>query len=61
MQYTITFMRYSYSKEISNWLKRDDTWELVVAVADDLGILPNSSKNTDSYKTRVSASYSGII
>lgn len=56
-----TAMCSAHSKEISNWLKTDDTWDLVVALAEDLGVKPNPSKKTDSYKTRVSSIYPSLV
>ena len=51
----------AHNKEVSNWLKTDDTWDLVTALAEDLGVKPNSSKKTDSDKTRVSSIYPSLV
>lgn len=56
-----TAMCVAHGKDISNWLKTDDTWETVVALAEDLGIDVNSSKRTNSDKTRVSAIYPTLV
>jgi hypothetical protein len=55
-----TAMCVAHGKNISDWLKLDDTWELVVALADSLGIKPNCHKNGNSVYTRVSASYPSL-
>jgi hypothetical protein len=56
-----TAMCAAHAKDIANWLKTDDTLELVKALAQDLGIESNSSKKTNSDKTRVSACYPTLV
>lgn len=56
-----TAMCAAYEKNVSDWLRTDDTWDLVVALAEDLGIEPNSAKKPNSEKTRVSATYPGLV
>lgn len=56
-----TAMCVAHGKDISDWLKTDDTWETVVALADDLGIKPNPAKKPNSDKTRISATYPGLV
>jgi len=58
-----TAMCVAHGKDVSDWLKTDDTWDLVVALADDLGIVPNDPKNRksgNSVFTRVSAYYPSL-
>jgi len=54
-------MATAYGKDVSDWLKTDDTWELVSALAQDLGVDSNSDKNPNSVKTRVAASFPSLI
>lgn len=56
-----TAMCVAHNKDISDWLKNDDTWELVVALAMDLGIQPKNHKNGNSVYTRVSATYPSLV
>ncbi len=56
-----TAMCTAHDKEISDWLKMADTWDLVVALADDLGIDPKSSKGENSVYTRVAISYPALV
>lgn len=56
-----TAMCKAHGKDISNWLKTDDTWDLVVALAEDLSVSPNPSKKTNSDKTRVAAIYPSLV
>jgi hypothetical protein len=56
-----TAMCSAYGKDLSNWLKTDETWDLAVELADQLGFQPNSSIRTNSDKTRVSATYPTLV
>lgn len=56
-----TAMCVAHGKDISDWLKTDDTWELVVALADDLGVELKSHKSGNSVYTRVSSSYPSLV
>lgn len=56
-----TAMAVAHGKDISDWLKTGDTWELVVELARDLGIQINSDFYPNSVKTRVSASYPSLV
>jgi len=56
-----TAMCVAHGKDISDWLKTDDTWETVVALAEDLGVKPNSDKKPNSVKTRISAIYPSLV
>ena len=56
-----TAMCVAHSKDISDWLKTDDTWELVVALANDLGIKPKDRKSGNSMYTRVAATYPDLV
>lgn len=59
-----TAMCVAYGKDISDWLKTDETWELVAALAEDLEIEPvesKSRKSGNSVFTRVSATYPGLV
>lgn len=56
-----TAMCLAHGKDIANWLKTDDTWELTQALASDLSIEIKSSKKTNSEKTRVSASFPSLV
>jgi KilA-N domain len=56
-----TAMCVAHGKDVSDWLKTDETWDLVVALADDLGFEPNSDKKPNSDKTRVSAVYPSLV
>lgn len=59
-----TAMCVAHGKDISDWLKTDDTWELVVALADSLNLdaLPvKDHKSGNSVFTRVSASYPTLV
>jgi hypothetical protein len=56
-----TAMCVAHGKDISDWLRTDDTFETVVVLADDLGIVPISAKKPNSDKTRVSACYPTLV
>lgn len=56
-----TAMCVAHNKDISDWLKTDETWDLVTALADDLCIQPNSAKKPKSVKTRVSLTYPTLV
>lgn len=56
-----TAMCAAHGKEISDWLRTDDTFETVVVLADDLGVVPISAKKPNSDKTRVSACYPTLV
>jgi KilA-N domain len=56
-----TAMCVAHGKDVSDWLKTDETWDLVSALADDLGIKFNPAKNPDSVKTRVSTTFPELV
>ena len=56
-----TAMAVAYHKDVSDWLRTDDTWELVSALASDLGTQINSAKKPNSVRTRVSESYPSLV
>lgn len=59
-----TAMCVAHSKDISDWLKTDDTWEIVVALADSLNLEAlqiKDRKSGNSVFTRVSASYPTLV
>ncbi|HEY9820429.1 MAG TPA: KilA-N domain-containing protein [Candidatus Sericytochromatia bacterium] len=56
-----TAMCVAHGKDLSNWLRTDDTLELAMVVAQDLGIEPNPVKKRDSVFTRVSALYPTLV
>lgn len=56
-----TAMCVAHGKDIANWLKTGETFELVEALARRLGVKANSSKKTNSDKTRVSATYPSLV
>lgn len=56
-----TAMCAAHGKDISDWLRTDDTFETVVVLADDLGVVPISAKKPNSDKTRVSACYPTLV
>lgn len=56
-----TAMCVAHGKDVSDWLKTDETWELVVALADSLQLEPKSAKNPNSVKTRASAVYPSLV
>ncbi len=56
-----TAMCVAHGKDVSDWLKNDGTWDLVTALANDLGVDFNSDKNPNSAKTRVSATYPSLV
>lgn len=56
-----TAMCVAHGKDISDWLRTDDTWDLVSALAEDIGIKINSVKKPNSEKTRVSANYPTLV
>lgn len=66
-----TAMAVAHGKDVSDWLKTDETFELATALAYDLGIISaaevelrlselKSDKNPNSVKTRVSATYPSL-
>ena len=56
-----TAMAVAHGKDISDWLRTDDTWELVEALADDLGVKINPANKPNSIKTRVAACYPSLV
>jgi hypothetical protein len=56
-----TAMCAAHGKDVSDWLKTDDTWELVNALADDIGIFSKSPKSGNSDYTRVSATFPDLV
>jgi hypothetical protein len=56
-----TAMCVAHGKDISDWLKTDDAWEFVVALASDLGIVPKDPKSGNSVYTRISAVYPTLV
>jgi hypothetical protein len=59
-----TAMCVAHNKDVSDWLKTDDTWETVVALAEDLSIEPTEAKNPksgNSVFTRVSTTYPTLV
>jgi phage anti-repressor protein len=54
-------MCVAHGKDISDWLKTDGTWDLVTALANDLGVKPNPAKKPNSVKTRVTAAYPDLV
>lgn len=56
-----TAMCVAHSKDISDWLKTDDTLELVLALADDLGLEAKSHKSGNSVYTRISATFPSLV
>ena len=56
-----TAMCVAYGKKIGNWLKTDDTFELVASLAEDLGIEPKCSKKSNSISMRVAAAYPDLV
>lgn len=56
-----TAMCAAHGKDISDWLRTDDTFETVVVLAEDLGVAPISAKKPNSDKTRVSACYPTLV
>ena len=56
-----TAMCVAHSRDISDWLALDSTFRLVAALARRLGVLPNSGISPNSVKTRVSATYPGLV
>jgi ParB family transcriptional regulator, chromosome partitioning protein len=59
-----TAMCVAYKKDISDWLKTDNAWELVVALAEKIQVQPvqiKSHKSGNSVFTRVSATYPTLI
>jgi hypothetical protein len=56
-----TAMCVAHGKDISDWLRTDDTFETVVVLANDLGIVPISAKKPNSDKTRLSACYPTLV
>jgi hypothetical protein len=56
-----TAMCAAYGKDVENWLKTEETFELVTALAKRLNIQPNSSKKRNSDSTRVSVTYPTLV
>jgi hypothetical protein len=56
-----TAMCAAHNKDISDWLRTDDTFETVAVLADELGIVPISAEKPNSDKTRVSACYPTLV
>ncbi len=56
-----TAMCTAHSKDISDWLKTEDTWDLVIALADDIGLFPKSRKSGNSNYTRVSGAFPDLV
>ena len=56
-----TAMAVAHGKDVENWLKTDETFELVAALARRLNIKSNSSKKRNSDSTRVSATYPTLV
>lgn len=56
-----TAMCVAHGKDIANWLKTDDTWELVCAVAVEENIQSKSPKKGISVYTRVSATFPQLV
>lgn len=59
-----TAMCVSHNKDISDWLKTGETWDLATALAEDLNIEPIKPKNHksgNSVFTRVSATYPILV
>jgi hypothetical protein len=54
-------MCVAHGKDLSDWLRNDETFELVTVLAQRLGIQPNSAKMPNSIKTRVSATYPTLV
>jgi hypothetical protein len=55
-----TAMCVACGKDISDWLRTDETWELVSALAESLDIKSISALKPKSIKTRVSAAYPSL-
>lgn len=56
-----TAMCIAYDKDISDWLKTDDVWEMVDALAQDLGLEFKDHKSGNSVYTRVSSTFPGLV
>lgn len=56
-----TAMCVANDKDISDWLKTDETWSLVSALAESLAIISKYPKSGNSIYKRVSASYPTIV
>lgn len=56
-----TAMCVAHGKDVSDWLRTDDTFETVVVLANDLGIATISAKKPNSDKTRLSACYPTLV
>ena len=56
-----TAMCAAHNKDISDWLRTDDTFETVAVLADELGVVPISAEKPNSDKTRVSACYPTLV
>lgn len=56
-----TAMCVAHGKVITGWLKTDETWELITALAKDIGIEPKYALKNNSVATRVSATYPDLV
>ena len=56
-----TAMCTAHNKDVSDWLKTEDTWDLAIALADDMGLSPKSRKSGNSNYTRVSATFPDLV
>ncbi|MCC5670099.1 KilA-N domain-containing protein [Nostoc sp. CHAB 5784] len=56
-----TAMCVAHGKNIADWLRQDSAFDLVAALADRLGILPNYGKSHNFGKTRVSEVYPNLV
>lgn len=56
-----TAMAVAHGKDISDWFRTDDNWELVEALADDLGVKIKNHKSGNSVYTRVAACYPSLV
>ena len=56
-----TAMCVAHGKDISDWLALDSTYKLIAALANLLGVNPNSGISPNSLKTRVSATYPTLV
>lgn len=58
-----TKMCVAHGKDISDWLRNDETFDLVQALAIDLNIFPNSADlpNLISTKTRIARTYPTLV
>lgn len=56
-----TAMCVAHEKDISDWLKTDETWELVNALAESMTVEPKDRKSGNSVYTRVSATFPSLV